>query len=276
MWVLPLHGDWRLPRQRPASVYVHIYDRPRGRGGSRACLRPAPPGIARLRRSRKACRCSEVILTCSGMVRRSAAGQLARNATIGSIRDALQAGIYPATAATAISSAPIPINVTGSPGVTPNNRLPSALDRARDAAIPSASPKAANPSVCRRIRLCRSSRRGPQRHPNSNFLHSLTYRIRNHGVDPQRSEYQGEDRESGQQQHQKPPRRNRFVHQILETSQTRGPADSDRSAGEPFESLPPDCPAEAPFAPPVAWPHSPRFAASADTFPTRPPVSRAA
>ena len=55
------------------------------------------------------------------------------------------------------------------------------------------------------------------------------------------------------------------------TSQTRGPADSGRSAGEPFESLPPDCPVEARFARPVAWPRSPRFAASADTFPTRPP-----
>ncbi len=55
------------------------------------------------------------------------------------------------------------------------------------------------------------------------------------------------------------------------TSQTRGPADSGRSAAEPFESPPPDCPVEARFAPPVAWPRSPRFAASADTFPTRPP-----
>ena len=101
---------------------------------------------------------------------------------------------------------PSPINVTGSPEVTPNNRLPSALDRARDAAIPNASPKAANPSVRRRMRLCRSPGGRSQRHPNSNFLHPLTYRIRNHGVDPQRGEDQGESRESGQQQHQKPPR----------------------------------------------------------------------
>src|SRR5580658_5518265 len=54
------------------------------------------------------------------------------------------------------------------------------------------------------------------------------------------------------------------------TSQTRGPADRGRLAAEPLESLPPDCPVEAPLAPPVAWPRSPRFAASADTFPTRP------
>src|SRR5580698_2589551 len=71
------------------------------------------------------------------------------------MRDAFRAGIYPAPAATANSSAPIPTNVTGSPGVTPNNKLSSAPVRARDAAIPSASPRAANPSVRRRMRLCR-------------------------------------------------------------------------------------------------------------------------
>src|SRR5258707_393343 len=42
--------------------------------------------------------------------------QFDRNATIGSIRDAFQAGIYPAIAATAIRSVPTPINVTGFAG----------------------------------------------------------------------------------------------------------------------------------------------------------------
>ncbi len=81
--------------------------------------------------------------------------QFDRNAAIGSIRDAFQAGIYPARAATAVSSIPIPANVAGSPDVTPNSRLPSPLDRARDAAIPNASPKPANPNVRRTIRLRR-------------------------------------------------------------------------------------------------------------------------
>jgi hypothetical protein len=70
----------------------------------------------------------------------------------GPIRDALHTGIYPPTPATAISIVPIPTNVTGSPAVTPNKRLPSAFA--------------------------------------------------NHGIDPQRGEYHGESRESGQQHHQ--------------------------------------------------------------------------
>jgi len=65
-------------------------------------------------------------------------------------------GKYPATAATATSSAPIAINVTGSPGATPNNMLASALVRTRDGALPSTGHTAANPSVCSRMRLCRS------------------------------------------------------------------------------------------------------------------------
>jgi hypothetical protein len=55
-----------------------------------------------------------------------------------------------------MSSIPIPANVAGSPEVTPNSRLPIPLDKARDAAIPNASPKAANPKVRRTIRLRRS------------------------------------------------------------------------------------------------------------------------
>ena len=41
---------------------------------------------------------------------------------MGSIREALRAGTYPATAATAIRSVASSINVIGSPDVTPNNR----------------------------------------------------------------------------------------------------------------------------------------------------------
>ncbi len=81
--------------------------------------------------------------------------QLARNAWIGSMREALRTGISPATAATAINSIPIPINVIGSAEFIPIKRLCSAPVRTRDAAISSISPRAANPSVGRKIRLCR-------------------------------------------------------------------------------------------------------------------------
>src|SRR3569623_1385998 len=59
--------------------------------------------------------------------------QFDRRATIGSIRDALHAGIYPARAATTVSSVPIATKVTGSPAATPNNMLPPPLDNARAA-----------------------------------------------------------------------------------------------------------------------------------------------
>jgi hypothetical protein len=72
--------------------------------------------------------------------------QLARKTTIGPIREALCAGKYPASAATIISSAAIPMNVTGSPGVTPNNKLSSVPVRASEAAIPTARPRADKPS----------------------------------------------------------------------------------------------------------------------------------
>ena len=91
--------------------------------------------------------------------------QFARNATIGSILDALHAGIYPATAATAINNAPTSTNVAGSPVVIPNNRLPSVLDNIRDPTIPNASPNAANPSV--RAARCRVAVRQPTRPPPS-------------------------------------------------------------------------------------------------------------
>jgi hypothetical protein len=48
--------------------------------------------------------------------------RFARNAASGTIRDALRVGTWPQTA---ISSAPIPINITGSPDVTPHHKLPS-------------------------------------------------------------------------------------------------------------------------------------------------------
>src|SRR5271163_897135 len=80
--------------------------------------------------------------------------QFDRSATIGSIREARQAGMYPATAATTISNAPTPTYVTGSPEVTPNSRLPSVFDNARDAAMPNASPNVANPNVRKRMRRC--------------------------------------------------------------------------------------------------------------------------
>ena len=73
--------------------------------------------------------------------------QFDRSATIGSIREARHAGMYPAAAATTISSAPTPKYVIGSPEVTPNSRLPSVFDNARDAAMPKASPNAVNPNV---------------------------------------------------------------------------------------------------------------------------------
>ena len=43
----------------------------------------------------------------------------ARNADIGSMRDARHAGTYPATAATSVSTTSIPLNVAMSPGCTP-------------------------------------------------------------------------------------------------------------------------------------------------------------
>jgi hypothetical protein len=55
---------------------------------------------------------------------------------MGSIRDALQAGMYPARAETAVSTSAIPANVAGSPAVTPNNKLPKPLESAREAANP--------------------------------------------------------------------------------------------------------------------------------------------
>jgi hypothetical protein len=88
--------------------------------------------------------------------------------------------MYPASAATAIGTIPISANVSGSPAVTPNSRLPRPL-YAREP-------------------LCRP--------------------------DP-------------------------------EASQIRGPGDSGRLAGEPFEFLRPGSPEGAPSARQVAWLHNP-------------------
>src|SRR6516225_751932 len=108
-------------------------------------------------------------------------------------------------AATAVSSAPIAINVMGSPDLTPNRRLPSVLDKARPGhskrETQSGQSKRAEHDAALHVKGGRS-----QRHPNADFLHSLTDRERNHAVDSERREYQCESGESGQQEHQKSPR----------------------------------------------------------------------
>jgi hypothetical protein len=115
-----------------------------------------------------------------------------------------------------MSKAPTPRYVGRSPEVTPNKRLASDFDNARDAAMPNASPMAVNPNVPRRMRRWQVDRGCPQRHPNSNFLHSLVDRIRNDRIDAQGSEQKREACESAKQHDEKSSRRYRFINQILE------------------------------------------------------------
>ena len=80
---------------------------------------------------------------------------------MGSIRDARRAGKYPAINATAVSAITIPTNVTGSDDVTSNRKLRSARANAQDAPAPIAIPMAANASVCKMIRICKSPADAP-------------------------------------------------------------------------------------------------------------------
>jgi hypothetical protein len=65
------------------------------------------------------------------------------------------------------------------------------FDNARDAAMPNASPTAANPNVRKKDATLQAGRRRSKRHPNSDFLHPLIYRIRNHSIDAIRRSCRG-------------------------------------------------------------------------------------
>jgi hypothetical protein len=132
---------------------------------------------------------------------------------MGSILDARRAGKYPASPAANAKITTIRANVSGSPGVTPNN-MP--LAKIHDATMPTITPMAASPRVCSKMLRSSISAEAPSA---IRIPISCVHRLRNQRVNSQRGQRQRKPGKSAQQNHHKSAWRDGAIHHRLHRPQ---------------------------------------------------------
>ena len=132
------------------------------------------------------------------------AGHSDRNATIGSIREALRAGIYPAAIATSVRTTSIPTNVPGSLAVTPNSRLLVDSASSQDATDTDRHADSREPQCLHDDAALHIAGGGADGDPDPDLPRSLTHRVPDQPVDAERRQQQRERGKPAEQQHDEP------------------------------------------------------------------------
>ena len=132
------------------------------------------------------------------------------------MREALRAGIYPASNATNNSNRVMLRKVAPSVALVPYRRDAMRSAIANDATVPAKIPISARSSVFPMTAKLHSSLACSQGHADTDFLCSLRDRIGDHAVNSQGSQDQTQPGKNAHQQNEEPARRNRMIHQPLD------------------------------------------------------------